>query len=148
VARDGLHGGGGERSVWLLVLCGTVALALWVQGGIEDLRGASERRESELVRFVELRQRAAAVGVHEAGRAARLIDREFRAQGWHRNLLRTGSVVRPRVVPTETGLVVRLSAARRPDISRGSASRGSAASGPAPATAPATAPANAEASPR
>lgn len=91
------------RVVQLLVLILSIAGAVWVHVQARDLRESSERREAELLQFVNLSHTARRVPARDFDRVAKELDRQLETQQWYTNIDRA----RPSVVIRSTGLTVR-----------------------------------------
>lgn len=97
------------RVVQLLALIVVIAGAVWVHARARDLRESSDRREAELIQFVNLSHTARRVPARDLDRVAKKLDRQLESQQWYTNL----DGVRPSVVVRSTGLTVRFRPAPR-----------------------------------
>ena len=94
------------RVVQLLVLVLVIAGAVWVHVHARDLREFSDRREAELIQFVNLSHTARRVPARDLDRVAKELDRQLETQQWYTNV----DSARPSVVVRSTGLTVRFRA--------------------------------------
>ncbi len=93
-----------DRLTFMLALAATAGAAYWVQDEIELASESAYRRELQLAHFATLQARAARAPLGSEKAVAAAIDAQLAAQDWYENL----PGVRPRVVSTPAGLVIRL----------------------------------------